>query len=75
VLIEVTSKAQADKALKMTTWVDVQVKVSPHRSLNMFKGIIRCRDLRNCGDEDVLDALRPEGVTNVKHLFSNKNGL
>jgi hypothetical protein len=27
VLIEVTSKAQADKALKMTNWIDVQVKV------------------------------------------------
>jgi hypothetical protein len=27
-LIEVTSKAQADKALKMTNWIDIQVKVS-----------------------------------------------
>jgi hypothetical protein len=48
VLIEVTSKAQADKALKMTKWIDVHVKVSPHRSLNKSKGIIRCRDLRDC---------------------------
>jgi hypothetical protein len=75
VLIEVTSKAQADKALRMTTWVDVEVKVSPHRSLNMSKGIIRCRDLRDCSEEEVLDALRPEGVTNVKHIFANKNGV
>jgi hypothetical protein len=28
VLIEVTSKAQADEALKMTNWIDVQVNVS-----------------------------------------------
>jgi hypothetical protein len=37
VLIEVTSKAQADKALKMTNWIDVQVKASNHRSLNVSK--------------------------------------
>jgi hypothetical protein len=41
-LIKATSKAQADKALQMTNWIDVQVKVSPHRSLNTSKGIIRC---------------------------------
>jgi hypothetical protein len=74
VLIEVTSKAQADKALKMTTWVDVQVKVSPHRSLNMSKGIIRCRDLRDCSDEEVLDALRPEVVTMLNIFFRTKMG-
>jgi hypothetical protein len=65
VLIEVTSKAQADKALKMTNWTDVQVKASPHKSLNMSKGIIYCRDLRDCSDEKILDALRPGGVTNI----------
>jgi hypothetical protein len=75
VLIEVTSKAQADKALKMTNWIDVPVKVSPHRSLSMSKGIIRCRDLHDCSDDEILDALMPEGVTNVKHIFSNKNGI
>jgi hypothetical protein len=75
VLIEVASKAQADKSLTMTTWIDVHVKASPHRSLNMTKGIIRCRDLRDCGDEEILYALRPEGVTNAKHILSNKNGI
>jgi hypothetical protein len=70
-LIEITSKAQADKALQMATLIDVQVKVSPHRSPKMSKGIIRFRDLRDCSD----DELRPEGVTNVKHVLSNKNGV
>jgi hypothetical protein len=68
VLIEVTSQAQADKALEMPTWTDVNLKASPHTSLSMSKGIIRCRDLRDCRDEDILDAPRPDGVTNVKHI-------
>ena len=33
VLVEVTSKKEAERALNMTTWVDVAVKVTPHRSL------------------------------------------
>jgi hypothetical protein len=75
VLIEVTSQAQANKALKMTTWINVHVQVSPHRSLDMSKGIICCRDLRDCNDEEILDGLRPKGVTNGKHILSNKSGI
>jgi hypothetical protein len=75
VLIEVISEAQADKALRMSTWFNVHVKASPHRSLSMSKGIIRCRDLWDCSHEEILDALRHEGVTKVKHILSNKNGM
>ena len=74
VLIEVASKAQADNALKMHTWVNTPVKVTPHRSLNSCKGVIRCRDLRDCKDEEVLEALNHEGVTHVKHIFTKQNG-
>jgi hypothetical protein len=41
----------------------------------MSKGIVRCRDLRDCSGDEILDALRPEGVTNSKHIFSNKNSI
>ena len=74
VLVEVSSKQQADNALKMTTWVDVPIKVTPHRSLNSSKGVIRSRDLRDCDEAEVLDALRAEGVTHVKHLTSKRDG-
>jgi len=33
VLVEVTSKPMAKRAMSMTTWVDTEIKVSPHRSL------------------------------------------
>ena len=73
-LIEVNSKQQAGNALKMTTWVDVPIKVTPHRSLNSSKGVIRSRDLRDCDEAEVLDALRPEGVTHIKHITSKRGG-
>ena len=75
VLIEVATKAQADNALKMHTWISTPVKVTPHRSLNTCKGVIRCRDLRDCSEEEVLEALSHEGVTYVKHIFSKRNGI
>jgi hypothetical protein len=63
VLIEVASRTQAENVLKMQNWVDTPVKVTPHRALNSCKGVIRCRDLRDCSDEEVLEALNQEGVT------------
>ncbi len=74
VLMEVASKAQAENALKMKTWINTPVKVTPHRSLNTCKGIIRCRDLRDCSDEEVLEALSLEGVIHIKHIHTKKNG-
>ena len=74
VLIEVASKAQAENALKLQMWVNTPVKVSVHRSLNTCKGVIRCRELRDCSDEEVLEALNHAGVTHVKYILAKKNG-
>ena len=74
ILLEVDTKTQANNALKMHTWIDIPVKVSPHRSLNSSRGVIRCRDFRDCSDDEILDALKSQGVTSVKHITSNRNG-
>jgi len=34
VLVEVDSKPMVKRALSMTTWLDTEIKVIPHRSLN-----------------------------------------
>jgi len=73
-LLEVQSKAQYDLAMKLTKWVDVDVKVSEHRGLNTCRGIIRCRDLRDCSEEDILEALQPQKVTAVRQIKTKKEG-
>ena len=73
-LLEVRSRAQYDLAMKLTKWVDVDVKVSEHRGLNTCRGIIRCRDLRDCSDEDILEALQSQKVTAVRHIMTKKDG-
>lgn len=72
VLIEVLSKAQATKALAMQTWIDTEITVTPHRSLNSSRGVVRCRDFRDCTDEEVLAALQSQGVTELKHLMKKR---
>ena len=39
------------------------VKVSPHRSLNVSRGVIRSRDIASCSVEEIVEELRPQGVT------------
>ena len=74
VLIEVHSKQQADKALQMKTWIDKEVTVSAHRSLNTSRGIIRCRKFRDCDDAEFHNALSTQSVTAVKRIMARKNG-
>ena len=65
VLVEVASKQQAENALNnMKSWTDgngkhIPIKVTPHRTLNSSRGVIRSRDLRDCTETEVLDALSP----------------
>jgi hypothetical protein len=74
VLVEVVSKAQEKSALAMTKWIDTPISVSPHRSLNSSRGVIRCREFRDCDDDDILEDLRGQGVIAVKHILSKRNG-
>jgi hypothetical protein len=72
VLIEVVNKQQSENALKMTMWVDQPVTVTPHRSLNTSRGVIRCRDLRDCNEAEILNALYSQDVVQVKHIMTKR---
>ena len=75
ILVEVLSKHQEQNALNMKMWVDTPITVTPHRSLNFSRGVVRCREFRDCEDAEVLDALRSQGVTDVKHITTKRNGV
>jgi hypothetical protein len=74
VLIEVESQLMATRALAMANWLGTDIRVSAHRSLNSSRGVIRCRDLRDCSDEEVLEALRSQAVIGIKHVQAKKDG-
>ena len=58
----------------MTTFFGVPVEVTEHKSLNSSKGIIRERILRNETEDNILEYLKPQGVTHVKRFKIKKNG-
>jgi len=49
--------------LGLTQLAGVPVKVSPHRSLNTSRGVIRSRDIADCNVEEIVEELQPQGVT------------
>ena len=67
-LIEVSTLAYASLVLKLETLVGIPVTATPHRTLNFSRGVIRCCDLRDCDDAEVLEELEFEGVVAVKHM-------
>lgn len=73
VMIEVVTKALACSALAMTSWVDTTIKVTLHRLMNVSRGAIRCRDFRDCSDEEIIDALRSHKVISVKLIVSKRD--
>jgi hypothetical protein len=75
ILVEVLTKHQEKNALNMKMWIDTPITVTPHRTLNFSRGVIRNRDFRDCEDAEVLDALRSQGVTDVKHISTKRNGV
>ena len=74
ILIEVDKEAQSSKLLKTTklhlTMENViPITVSPHYSLNTKKGVIRCPDIKECSDEEILEGLKDEGVIKLNRIL------
>ena len=43
-------------------------------SLNSSKGVIRCPELGNCSEEEILEGTRSQGVTAIKRFKVKRNG-
>lgn len=68
ILVEVANAAQSRNIMKLHTLVDCPVTVSPHRTLNTRKGVIRCRELIDCDKEEALDGLKSQGVVQILNI-------
>ena len=61
-LVEISKKSHAENLLR-TLFHNLKVRVFPHTSLNSSRGVIRCPDLRNSSEEEILEGTRSQGVT------------
>lgn len=74
-LTKVTSKKQAQRITSLQTLggiIDVEVK--EHPTLNHSKGLIFCYDLKHLTEEEILDGLKGQKVTEVKKMNKKVNG-
>ena len=77
--ILVDKEAQSSKLLKTTKLhltMDnaIPIAVSPHYSLNIKKGVIRCPDIKECSDEEILEGPKDEGVIKLDRISVFRDG-
>ena len=67
IFIEVETKQQCKNLRKTTKLLGyLPVKVSPHRSLNSSKSVIKCEELNKMQEEEIKQELQPQGIIDVK---------
>ena len=71
-LVETNRKSQTENLLKITSFFNIKVSVTEHNSLNSSKGIIRDRMLKGETEDNIVDYLRPQGVTGCKRFKIKK---
>lgn len=73
-MIETLNDEQGRKLLSMEKFGDVEVEVSPHATLNTTKGVVVCRDLLNCTEEEIATELASQGVIACRRLTVRRDG-
>ena len=63
ILIRCAKEPHEKNLLKIKKFCDVKCTVTPHTSLNVSKGIVRCPALSKQTDEHILEFMKEQGVT------------
>ena len=73
-LLEACSKSQSDKIRNLRTIADLPVAVSPFSHLNTVRGIVRSRAMSQCTQEELLERLTEQRVTEIRRLKTRRDG-
>ena len=73
VLIEVSKRSHADNLLKASEIARCPISVYPHKSLNISKGVVRCRYLASNPEAEILSEMANIGVISVHKIKIRKN--
>ncbi|XP_049311726.1 uncharacterized protein LOC125778411 [Bactrocera dorsalis] len=65
---------QAEKLVKLVSLSPtIHIEISEHTSLNSTKGVIYSNDLRGIKEEEILDELKTQNVSEVKKILKKEN--
>ncbi|XP_055925500.1 uncharacterized protein LOC129957270 [Argiope bruennichi] len=73
-LVEVSSRQQSNKILKLKSFGQIPVSITPHSSMNSSKGVITCGELFNVTLEEITEKLKNQGVTHVRRIAIRRDG-
>ncbi|GBM64978.1 hypothetical protein AVEN_251011-1 [Araneus ventricosus] len=73
-LIEVINSKQAENIQKLKKIGNIEVTVTPHRTLNYSKFVISESEFQRDLEEDLLDCLKDQKVISVRRITIKKNG-
>ncbi|XP_055935655.1 uncharacterized protein LOC129965623 [Argiope bruennichi] len=73
-LVEVSSKQQANKIIKLKALAIIPITVSAHNLLNNSKVVITCGELFNSTIEEIMKDFQPEGVIHVRRISIRRDG-
>ena len=71
---EVSKRSHSENLLRSKMLANCPIQVVPHRSMNSKKGVIRCRDLADTSEEEILDNLSSQGITEVRKIRVQHDG-
>ena len=74
-LVEVEKKSHSSNLLRTTQLAGVEVQCTPHKTLNSCKGVVRSYESVHCTEEELLEWLKPQGVTAVKQIISRRGPI
>ncbi|XP_048246218.1 uncharacterized protein LOC125377301 [Haliotis rufescens] len=74
-LVECVRKQQSLNLLSVSTFANVEVVVTEHRTLNSCRGIVRdrTRSLSDMSEQEIADELENQGVSSVKRFTRKKD--
>ena len=74
-LIQCAKEPHEKSLLKMKTFCGLKCSVTPHKSLNTSKGIVRCPALIRQSSEHILEFMEEQGVTDVRRINVHCDGV
>ena len=74
-LIQCAKEPHEKNLLKMKTFCGLKCSVTPHKSLNTSKGIVRCPALIRQSNEHILEFMEEQGVRDVHRINVHRDGV
>ena len=73
-VVEMDNEKAVKTLLSTTHLANERVTITPHRTLNSCRGVIRSPAFRGLSDKEILDDLKCQGVKNIRRILRREEG-